>query len=222
MKENNLTGLVSHLIGNLSELTVLNLSFNQLSGNIPEEIFNGDMDELTYLDLQNNFFQGWLTCDWGLHPGESLYINLSSNQLSGEIPLYCQMIDGPSDGAHFYLDNNNFCGPFPVSEDECYIYPGEQDSTNCTYPLGLGDLNQDYTVNVQDLIVLVDIVLFINNYDIEPTDFELSIGDIYADNQLNIVDIVGLVNMIINETWLTCESGPIFSYCQGSCIACCY
>ena len=66
-------------------------------------------------------------------------------------------------------------------------------------PIQKGDLTQDYEINVQDVIILVDIILDILEAGYIPTDEELQIGDIYLDGQLNIVDIVALVNIILDQ-----------------------
>jgi len=61
----------------------------------------------------------------------------------------------------------------------------------------IGDLNNDSIINVSDIVLLVELVLFISNGE-EPTDEQLQLGDIYPDGQLNVVDIVGLVNIILD------------------------
>mgnify|MGYP006101829117 CR=1 FL=1 len=73
------------------------------------------------------------------------------------------------------------------------------DANNVFKVILLGDTNEDDTINIQDIIVLVNIVIniFENNYlaNIE----ELRIADIYEDGQLNVIDIVGLVNIILEQ-----------------------
>ena len=54
----------------------------------------------------------------------------------------------------------------------------------------IGDLNYDLTLDVIDIVLLIDLVIiFSQNGDI--TAQELQIADIYNDGQLNIIDIVG-------------------------------
>jgi len=53
-----------------------------------------------------------------------------------------------------------------------------------------GDLNSDSTLNVSDIIILVNIV--INNNDYNP------IGDLNSDGILDVIDIVQLVNLILS------------------------
>ena len=53
----------------------------------------------------------------------------------------------------------------------------------------LGDINNDGTLNILDIVSLINLVLY-NDYE--------SSGDINEDNILNILDIVQLVNIILN------------------------
>ena len=56
-----------------------------------------------------------------------------------------------------------------------------------------GDLNEDEVLNILDVVILVNYVLY-NNYD--PSEIDLA--DMNNDGILNILDIVGLVNTIIS------------------------
>ena len=62
-----------------------------------------------------------------------------------------------------------------------------------------GDINFDFTVNVLDIVALVDIVIDVFENDYNPTDAELGLLDIYPDGLLNVIDIVGLVNIVLNQ-----------------------
>ena len=54
----------------------------------------------------------------------------------------------------------------------------------------LGDINGDNSVNVLDVVVLVDYIL-------NPGDSELEGGDINEDETINVLDVVNLVNIIL-------------------------
>ena len=57
----------------------------------------------------------------------------------------------------------------------------------------LGDLNQDTSLSILDIILLLNIIL-----DSEvPTNYQLLAGDINEDSILNILDIISLVNLIL-------------------------
>ena len=56
-----------------------------------------------------------------------------------------------------------------------------------------GDINADNSVNILDVVILVNFVL---NLQI-PNDFEFSSSDLNNDDMLNVLDIVHLVNIIL-------------------------
>ena len=58
-----------------------------------------------------------------------------------------------------------------------------------------GDINNDQTVNILDIIVLINIIL--GNY--EANEIELLIADINEDGELNILDIVMLANWVLES-----------------------
>ncbi len=77
------------------------------------------------------------------------------------------------------------------------IDPGELAYINIDM-MQMGDLTQDCQVNVADIIVLIDIVIDLYEFNTFPSDLEIEFGDIYPDGELNVVDIVGLVNIILD------------------------
>jgi hypothetical protein len=60
------------------------------------------------------------------------------------------------------------------------------------YTQCLGDINDDYTVDVQDVVIMINIIVYNDeiNYDI---------ADINDDGNINILDIIGVVNIILYE-----------------------
>ena len=55
----------------------------------------------------------------------------------------------------------------------------------------IGDLNYDNSIDILDVIILVNIIL-------SPEDAQLDEADINNDGLLNVLDIVVLVNIILN------------------------
>ncbi len=58
-------------------------------------------------------------------------------------------------------------------------------------PFQMGDVNMDDTINVLDIIVLVNMIL-----DLQEPNFQL--GDLNNDNALNVLDIILIVNIILD------------------------
>ena len=55
-----------------------------------------------------------------------------------------------------------------------------------------GDLNQDQSINILDIVELVNIILNGN-----PDETQLYLGDLNSDGSINILDIIELVNLIL-------------------------
>ena len=119
----NLSGEIPPGIGNLVNLTYLNLSGNQLSGSIPSELWS--LINLTYLNLGVNQLTGTISTEISnMKNLTGLYLN--DNQFTGEIPeSICNLtLDDNSTQLAF----NKFCPPYP----SCIMdYVNDQDTTSC-------------------------------------------------------------------------------------------
>ena len=83
LSDNQLTGEIPPELGTLANLESLNLRGNELGGEIPAEL--GTLANLELLDLSDNQLTGEIPAELGtLAKLAGLYIN--GNQLSGEIP----------------------------------------------------------------------------------------------------------------------------------------
>ena len=60
-------------------------------------------------------------------------------------------------------------------------------------PVVLGDINNDGTINVLDIVLSINFILSIDN----PSNEEMTAADLNEDGILNVLDIVLLVNMIL-------------------------
>jgi len=101
---NNLTGEIPQDIGALIALKAFNLSWNQLSGEIPVSI--GQLKELESLDLSNNGLSGEIPSSMSALTYLST-MNLSYNHLSGKIPTGNQF---ETFNASVYMGNIGLCG----------------------------------------------------------------------------------------------------------------
>ena len=57
-----------------------------------------------------------------------------------------------------------------------------------------GDLNQDNSVNIQDIVLLINLVLSNDG----PDEFQVCLSDLNEDETLNVLDVVLLVNLILS------------------------
>ncbi|KAJ0721460.1 putative non-specific serine/threonine protein kinase [Helianthus annuus] len=109
LSSNNITGEIPDVLMNLVGLYSLNLARNHLKGQIPTMI--GHLSQIESLDLSMNMLSGQIP--QSLTSLNSLsYLNLSFNNLSGAIPVgnQLQTLVDP----YIYEGNSGLCGP-PVS-----------------------------------------------------------------------------------------------------------
>ncbi|KAF8010193.1 hypothetical protein BT93_J0967 [Corymbia citriodora subsp. variegata] len=89
----------------LIQLEHLSLSFNKFSGSIPSDM--GNLSSLQgILNLSNNSFSGLIPANLGNLP-ETVYIDLSHNNLSGPIPQNGVLLDA---GPTAFIGNPLLCG----------------------------------------------------------------------------------------------------------------
>ncbi|XP_065023668.1 receptor-like protein EIX2 [Musa acuminata AAA Group] len=116
LSNNNLSGEIPRELTNLHGLLFLNLSKNHLRGTIPEKI--GSMEQLESLDLSMNNLTGDIPSSLSSLTFLS-HLNLSHNNLSGRIPTAGGQMS--TFNASIYDGNEYLCGtPLP----EC---PGDAD-----------------------------------------------------------------------------------------------
>ncbi|RDX89125.1 putative inactive leucine-rich repeat receptor kinase XIAO, partial [Mucuna pruriens] len=104
LSSNNLTGEIPKEVGYLLGLVSLNLSRNNLSGEIPSEI--GNLSSLDSLDLSNNHLSGRIPSSLCQIDGLGK-LNLSHNSLSGRIPSERHF---ETYEASCFEGNNDLCG----------------------------------------------------------------------------------------------------------------
>jgi Leucine-rich repeat (LRR) protein len=112
----------------------LSLSWNQLTGEIPEEI--GNLTNLYSLHLNDNQLTGSIPSEIG-NLTNLEYLNLYHNQLTGKIPeSICDLNNVSYWTYDFYgvyeihsnFCHNQLCPPYPSCIED---YVGNQDTSDC-------------------------------------------------------------------------------------------
>ena len=160
-------------------LKKLAASINLIEGEIPQSITN--LNNAISINLYANLLTGWITA--GLDSVSDLEVLwVGQNQLTGIIPSFITYLD------NYTVFDNSFSPPYPNA-----IILGYQDTSNCTE---VGDVNFDFTINIQDIINLVS---FIMNLDL-PDNQETIASDINMDGALDVLDVVAMVDYILNQS----------------------
>jgi Leucine-rich repeat (LRR) protein len=136
LSSNQLTGDIPEEIGNLIALVSLNLSHNNLSGEITSKI--GRLISLDSLDMSKNQFFGPIPPSLAQIDRLSM-LNLSDNNLSGRIPIGTQL---QSFDASSYEGNVDLCGKpldkkCPGDEEVAHQKPAETHDEEDKKPLYL-------------------------------------------------------------------------------------
>nr|ACN30679.1 unknown [Zea mays] len=105
----NLSGLLSPSIGNLTNLETVLMQNNNITGPIPAEI--GKLTKLKTLDLSSNHLYGGIPASVG-HLESLQYLRLNNNTLSGPFPSASANL---SQLVFLDLSYNNLSGPIPGS-----------------------------------------------------------------------------------------------------------
>ncbi|KAK1400589.1 receptor-like protein EIX2 [Heracleum sosnowskyi] len=110
LQGNNINSSIFNCLSHLSgSLEVLDLSYNDLKGRIPQSF--GHMTGLTYLDLSSNLLSQGIPNSFGRMTALT-YLDLSSNQLSQAIPNSFGCMTALT---FLYLSSNQLHGEFPNS-----------------------------------------------------------------------------------------------------------
>jgi len=91
------------------------------------------------------------------------------------------------------LDCGGVCGGV-ANVDVCGVCEG--DGWSC---VPYGDVNKDYNVNVIDLIMMVDYILFPENEDYFLDTNQFAVADVNVDGLINISDIVSIIEFMFDQ-----------------------
>ncbi|KAJ0963817.1 hypothetical protein J5N97_028939 [Dioscorea zingiberensis] len=147
LQETSLSGQIPYEIGNLKNLTYLDLSVNSLSGSIPESI--GNLGALNYLYLSDNKLNGTIPQSIGQLSG-LLELNLKHNALTGIIP---HEIGNLKKLSILDLSENSLSGSIPGSIGSLLsleLLELKDNRLNGTIPVSLGQLSGLYELDLGD------------------------------------------------------------------------
>ena len=107
LSHNNLQGVIPQALGQLSRPLWILIDGNRLTGSIPAEL--GQLGSLTRLELSNNQLAGSIPAELG-QLSKLAGLELSNNQLTGSIPSELGQL---SKLDYLYLDDNRLTGSIP-------------------------------------------------------------------------------------------------------------
>ena len=174
-----------------------------------EEIFSWDID-VVQLNHNNNYFL-IITTDECIYLDKDNYYWISVNATDSESEIAWYFSNNPSftysinynQESEWENSSYGHCGSMSVWSE--YIYEQE---VNEDVP---GDINLDGSLNVLDVVILANIVISGDDYNLE--------GDTNNDGVNNVLDVVALVNTIITganpnqlPTWDYIDINPNSQY----------
>jgi len=117
--------------------------------------------------------------------------------IMGSYSIHNRMVELGNNSAFLSWEG---AGHTPFVSSDIYMDETVEFSANfihdlaCTTSFVLGDLNLDSTLNILDVILLVNAILD----PTQATDQIIASGDINGDSTLNVLDIISLVNLILS------------------------
>ncbi|XP_019440913.1 PREDICTED: serine/threonine-protein kinase BRI1-like 1 [Lupinus angustifolius] len=145
---NTLSGSIPENFGSMSYLQVLNMGHNRLTGAIPESF--GGLKAIGVLDLSHNNLQGYIPGSLGTLSFLS-DLDVSNNNLTGSIPSGGQLTTFP---ASRYLNNSNLCGvplqPCGTSNHSASFYTSKKNQP----------IEAEIVVGIVSLLLFIVVLLF--------------------------------------------------------------
>ena len=106
LSRNQLSGQIPSQLGNLANLEHLSLGVNRLSGQIPSQL--GNLRSLNWLNLSNNHLSGQIPSQLG-NLANLKHLRLSNNHLSGELPHSLTALPNRRLGEFLFGNNAGLC-----------------------------------------------------------------------------------------------------------------
>ena len=157
LSSNQLSGEIPDSLGTLKALKLLNISHNKLSGKIPASL--GDLENLESLDLSHNQLSGSIPPTLTKLQQLTTF-DVSNNQLTGQIPIGGQM--NTMLDPNYYANNSGLCGAqIQVTCPEEQSPPSKPQEHNNKEPwFSWGGVGIGYPVG----FVLQIVIIFLTGY----------------------------------------------------------
>ena len=155
-------------------------------------IYASDMQNglfiLEFDKIDAGFVDGYLFINNVIAPNTSLRATLNNKTFQTDSEGYFNF--GFSEGEQYFIINENDTTSIeilPHENNTINIYINNEDL--------FGDINQDNIINILDVIIVINIIL----YEYTPSENELWLSDINHDNIINIQDIILIIQLILGN-----------------------
>ena len=153
------------------------------------EDFTNDTSHPLRLKLfENNLW------DWSPNADMYLFHGLGDELIPHENSelAYDSFINSGSENVYLYLAPEEYGGHSEVAQ-YCLIAAYEICEDTYKQILNKGDLNNDQTFNIQDILIIIGFIINENNYN----NLSLWISDINNDHEISVLDVILLTNLIL-------------------------
>ena len=135
--------------------------------------------------LDGSFEGGEISLEWSLPEDD----DFSYFQIYRDDQLYAQTIEST------FVDTDVPSVPTLAYTVTAFDYGGNESSQSNIYEVEahiLGDLNDDFVLNVVDVVMVVEYILYM-------TDYDMTYADMNGDGLINVLDILVLVDIILTQ-----------------------
>ena len=171
------------------------LKFNVNSGNYSYDLTPYGESLSEYYMMENAEWEVYISQELEKPSGIDIYDDrlVISDYASGHIIIYDISTTPPYELGRIDTGSENNIMGIKIDNNQkiWYVSYNDNNVVRIDYNIIHGDINSDGSVNVLDVVVLVNFIL---NFE----DIEFPFADINDDGDVNIIDIVQLVALILN------------------------
>jgi len=175
------------------------LRFDTASGNFDYNLTPYGEPLAQYWMMENAEWEVYINAGLDKPSGIDLYEDrlVVSDYASGEVIIYDISADPPSELGRINTGNENNIMGIKIGPDQkiWYVNYDLDEVIRIDYNMLPGDVNFDETVNILDIILVVNIVLGA----VDPSQAEWNASNVNGDDLVNILDIITIVNIILEN-----------------------